>query len=61
LFVFVDGFYHRLARFDAEKGSIEWLGGEESDGSRCWNYRYNYSSSRIYFLILEFLLFFFFR
>ncbi|CAF1291203.1 unnamed protein product [Adineta steineri] len=40
-----NGVYHRLARFDAERGSIEWLGGEESDGSRCWNYKYNYSSS----------------
>jgi hypothetical protein len=45
---FLDGLYHRLARFDAEKGSIEWLGGEESDGSRCWNYKYNYSSSQFY-------------
>ncbi len=42
---YIDGLYHRLARFDAEKGSIEWLGGEEPDGNRCWNYKYNYSSS----------------
>ncbi|CAF1583392.1 unnamed protein product [Adineta ricciae] len=39
-----NGYYHRLARFDAEKGSIEWLNGEEPDGSRCWNYKHNYSS-----------------
>ncbi|CAF5172376.1 unnamed protein product, partial [Rotaria sp. Silwood1] len=26
-----NGLYHRLARFDAEKGSIEWLSGEEPD------------------------------
>lgn len=36
-----NGLYHRLARFDAEKSSIEWLGNEEPDGSRCWNYKYN--------------------
>ncbi|CAF2663216.1 unnamed protein product [Rotaria sp. Silwood2] len=40
-----NGLYHRLARFDAEKRSIEWLSGEEPDGSRCWNYKYNYSSN----------------
>lgn len=45
----LDGVYHRLARFDAEKGSIEWLSGEEPDGSRCWNYKYNYTSSRFNF------------
>jgi len=33
-YIYLDGLYHRLARFDAEKGSIEWLGGEEPDGSR---------------------------
>ncbi len=49
---FLDGLYHRLARFDAEKGSIEWLNGEEPDGSRCWNYRYNYSSSNIFLLLI---------
>ena len=38
-----------MARFDAEKGSIEWLNGEDSDGSRCWNYKDNYSSRRICF------------
>ena len=43
---FSDGLYRRLARFDAEKGSIEWLGGEEPDGNRCWNYRYTNSSSK---------------
>lgn len=40
-----NGLYRRLARFDAEKGSIEWLGGEEPDGNRCWNYRYTNSST----------------
>jgi len=43
-FPFSDGLYHRLARFDAEKNSIEWLGNEEHDGSRCWNYKYNSTS-----------------
>lgn len=46
---YLDGLYHRLARFDAEKGSIEWLNGEEPDGSRCWNYKYNYSSRTMFF------------
>ena len=41
-----DGVYRRLARYDAEKRSIEWLGGEEPDGSRCWNYNSSNSSSK---------------
>ncbi|CAF1122267.1 unnamed protein product [Didymodactylos carnosus] len=41
-----NGVYHRIARFDAQTGIIEWLRKEEKDGKRCWNYKNNSSIER---------------
>ncbi|CAF0772752.1 unnamed protein product [Didymodactylos carnosus] len=41
-----NGVYHRIARFDAQTGIIEWLRKEEKDGKRCWNYKNTSSMDR---------------